>query len=109
MLPSQRVSVKTLDGKVYMGVIGSMPPHGMKPEVRNKVMEIKDLYVDLGVENKQEVIDMGISVGDSVIPYTEFMVMDNENYVCSKAFDDRIGAAVCVEVMRRLKNENHPK
>jgi putative aminopeptidase FrvX len=69
-------------------------------------MEIKDLYVDLGVENKQEVIDMGISVGDSVIPYTEFMVMNNENYVCSKAFDDRIGAAVCVEVMRNLKDKN---
>ncbi len=108
VLPSQKVSVKTLDDKVYYGVIGSIPPHGMKPEVRNKVMELKDLYVDLGVKNKQEVLDLGINVGDSVIPYTEFMVMNNPDYVCSKAFDDRIGAAIVVEVMRNLKDKKHP-
>lgn len=108
VLPSQKMSVMTYEGKVYMGVVGSIPPHGMKPEVRNKVMDIKDLYIDLGVASKKEVEDMGICIGDSVVPYTEFMVMNNPDYVCSKAFDDRIGAAVCVEVMRRLKNENHP-
>lgn len=107
VLPSQKVSVKTIDDKVYYGVIGSIPPHGMKPEVRNKVMEIKDLYVDLGVANKQEVLDLGINIGDSVIPYTEFMVMNNPDYICSKAFDDRIGAAVVVEVMRNLKGKDH--
>lgn len=108
VLPSQRVSIKTIDDKVYYGVIGSMPPHGMKPEVRNKVMGVDELYVDLGVNDKQEVLDLGINVGDSVIPYTEFMVMNNPDYVCSKAFDDRIGAAVVVEVMRNLKGEEHP-
>ena len=108
VLPSQKVSIKTIDDKVYYGVIGSIPPHEMKQEVRNKVMEIKDLYVDLGVANKQEVLEMGINVGDSVIPYTEFMVMNNKDYICSKAFDDRIGAAVVVEVMRNLKDKEHP-
>ena len=108
VLPSQRVSIKTIDDKVYYGVIGSMPPHGMKPEVRNKVMGIDELYVDLGVNNKQEVLDLGINVGDSVIPYAEFMVMNNPDYICSKAFDDRIGAAVIVEVMRNLKGVEHP-
>ena len=108
VLPSQKVAIKTIDDKVYYGVIGSMPPHGMKPEVRTKVMAIEDLYVDLGVDNKQEVLNLGINVGDSVIPYTEFMVMNNPDYLCSKAFDDRIGAAIVVEVMRNLKEENHP-
>ncbi len=108
VLPSQKMSVVTYDGKCYMGVVGSIPPHGMKPEVRNKVMEIKDLYIDLGVASKKEIEELGINIGDSVIPYTEFMVMNNPDYICSKAFDDRIGAAVCVEVMRRLKKEDHP-
>lgn len=108
VLPSQKMTVMTYEGKSYMGVVGSIPPHGMKPEVRNKVMEIKDLYIDLGVANKKEVEELGICVGDSVVPYTEFMVMNNPDYVCSKAFDDRIGAAVCIEVMRRLKGEKHP-
>lgn len=108
VLPSQKVSVVTYDGKTYMGVVGSIPPHGMSAEVRNKVMDLKDLYIDLGVASKKEVENLGICVGDSVVPYTEFMVMNNPDYVCSKAFDDRIGAAVCIEVMRRLKKEDHP-
>jgi putative aminopeptidase FrvX len=71
-------------------------------------MELKDLYVDLGVASKKEVLDLGINVGDSVIPYTEFMVMNNPDYLCSKAFDDRIGAAIVVEVMRNLKGKKIP-
>ena len=105
VVPAHKVSVKTMDDKVYYGIIGSIPPHGMKQDVRNKVMEIKDMYVDLGVKDKKEVLDLGINVGDSIIPYTEFMVMNNPDYVCSKAFDDRIGAAVIVEVLSNLKGK----
>ena len=105
VVPAHKVTIKTLDDKIYYGVVGSTPPHGMKPEVRNKVMEIKDMYVDLGVKNKQEVLDLGINIGDSIIPYTEFMVMNNPDFVCSKAFDDRIGAAVVVEVLNNLKGK----
>ena len=39
VLPSQKMTVMTYEGKSYMGIVGSIPPHGMKPEVRNKVME----------------------------------------------------------------------
>ena len=107
VLPSQKVSVKTDDDRIYYGIIGSIPPHGMTPEVRNKVMEVKDLFVDLGVKNKQEVLDLGINIGDSVIPYSEFMVMNNPDYVCSKAFDDRVGASAIVEVLTNLKGKEH--
>ena len=107
VLPSQKVSIKTEEDKVYYGVIGSIPPHGMTPEVRNKVMDVKDLFVDLGVKNKQEVLDLGINIGDSVIPYSEFMVMNNPDYVCCKAFDDRVGASIIVEVMSNLKGKSH--
>lgn len=108
VLPSQKMAIKTMDDKVYYGVVGSTPPHGMKPEVRNKVMEIKDMYIDLGVKDKKEVLSLGINIGDSIIPHTEFMVMNNPDYVCAKAFDDRIGAAVIVETLRNVsKKQTH--
>ena len=106
VIPAQKVRIKTHDEKIYHGVVGSIPPHGMKPEVRSKVMDIKDMYVDLGVKNKNEVLALGVDVGDSVIPDTEFMVMNNPDYLCAKAFDDRVGVAVIVEVLRNLKNKN---
>jgi len=39
VLPSQKMSVMTYDGKVYMGIVGSIPPHGMTPEVRKQTKD----------------------------------------------------------------------
>ena len=38
VIPAHKVRIKTHEDKIYYGVVGSIPPHGMKPEVRNKVM-----------------------------------------------------------------------
>ena len=103
VLPSKAVSIETRCGKIYMGVIGSKAPHGMKPEVRNKVMDIADLYVDLGVQSKAEVNCLGIQVGDPITPKGDFHVMANPNFLMSKAWDNRVGAAVVVDVLRSLK------
>lgn len=103
VLPSKPVTVETRDGKAYVGVIGSKAPHGMAPAVRNTVMELKDLYVDLGVASKEEVDVLGIQVGDAITPKADFHVLANPNYLMSKAWDDRIGAAIVVDVLRHLK------
>lgn len=105
VLPAQPVVVITRANKAYTGVVGSKAPHGMKPEVRNRVMDIADLFVDLGVNSKEEVTDiLGIQVGDQVVPKADFQVMANPNYLMSKAWDNRAGAAIVVDVMRNLKD-----
>lgn len=104
VLPSKPVSVATRCGKSYVGVIGSQAPHGMPVAKRSKVMEIAELYVDLGVKNKDEVSLLGIQVGDAVTPKADFHVLANPNYLMSKAWDDRIGAAIAVDVLRHLKD-----
>ena len=48
---------------------------------------------------------MGIGKGDPVTPVSDFIMMQNEKCVLSKAWDDRIGVAVMVEVMKRLHHE----
>ncbi|QIK70524.1 M42 family metallopeptidase [Erysipelothrix sp. HDW6C] len=106
VLLSQPVTITTRSGQDYVGVVGSKAPHGMAPAVRNKVMELKDLYVDLGVASKDEVRILGIQVGDAITPKADFHVMANPNYLMSKAWDNRIGAAVAAEVIRGLKNES---
>ncbi|NLW15057.1 MAG: M42 family metallopeptidase [Erysipelothrix sp.] len=106
VLPSQPVVVVTREQKMYVGVIGSKAPHGMKPEVRNKVMDMADLFVDLGVSCKEEVTDvLGVQVGDMIVPKADFHVLANPNYLMSKAWDNRVGAAIVVDVMRKLKDE----
>ncbi|BDP45852.1 hypothetical protein EfmJHP9_07220 [Enterococcus faecium] len=37
---AQQVEIKTREGKIVHGVIGSKPPHVLTPQVRNKPYEI---------------------------------------------------------------------
>lgn len=105
VLPSQPVTIQTRHGLMYVGVVGSKAPHGLAPAVRNKVMELSDLFVDLGVNSKAEVELLGIQVGDMITPKADFHVLANPNYLMSKAWDDRVGAAIVADVLRHLKDE----
>lgn len=105
---AQRFNIFTRKGKVIVGVIGSTAPHGMPADARNKVRDIADLYLDIGVDSKKEVEEIGITLGDPIVPISEFIEMANPHYWLCKAFDDRIGAAVAVEVLHNLKGYEHP-
>ena len=105
-LPSSLMCITTRDGREIKGVFGSVPPHGKSLEERNKVVDPKDSFLDIGVLSKQEALDLGIHKGDPITPVSEFTVMGNEKCLMSKAWDDRIGVAVIIEVLRQLKNES---
>lgn len=105
---AQRVTVITREGKTITGVIGSKPPHILPAAARNKPADIKDMFIDVGAASKEEVLEWGILPGDMVAPYFEFTVMNNPDYLLAKAWDNRIGIAIAIDVMRKLKDENHP-
>ena len=107
VLLAQQVTITTSSGKTYHGVIGSTPPHILTPEARQKPMDIKDMYIDLGVDSKEEVESLGIRPGDMITTYIEYCKMVNEKYLLAKAWDDCIGCAVAIEVLHHLKDENH--
>lgn len=104
VLLSQRMTVINSDGKKFIGVVGSKPPHGMSVEERSKVLAIKDIYIDIGVKDRDAVKALGIRVGDQVVPYTEFAVMNDKNYLLGKAWDDRICVAAIIEMFNSLKD-----
>lgn len=104
VLPSQALTIRTRKGNEYVGLVGSKAPHGMKPEMRNKVMDMADLFVDLGLTSKEEVLSLGIQIGDTMTPKADFHILANPNFLMSKAWDDRIGAAIVANVMQNLKD-----
>lgn len=97
------MTLKTRDGKTYIGVTGAQPPHGMSAEMRNKVLETKDLYLDLGLKDKKMALDLGIRLGDTITPTQEFRVLNDNKTLLGKAWDDRACCALSIEVMKRLK------
>ncbi len=104
---AQRVEIHTRQGPV-IGVIGSKPPHILSPDERKKVYEKKDMFIDVGAFSREEAQSFGIRPGDPVVPVCPFTVMRNPKLLMTKAWDNRFGCALAIEVMRRLKGQPHP-
>ncbi|TWI57016.1 M42 family metallopeptidase [Halalkalibacter nanhaiisediminis] len=104
---AQRVTVMTSKGNIP-GVIGSKPPHILPPEARKKPVDKKDMFIDIGAQSKEEAMEFGVRPGDSVVPVCEFTVMKNEKYLMAKAWDNRIGCAIAIDVLRELQGVDHP-
>lgn len=104
---AQRVTVMTKEGNIP-GVIGSKPPHILSPEARKKPVDKKDMFIDIGATSRKEAEEFGVRPGDSVVPVCDFTVMKNEKLLMAKAWDNRIGCAIAIDVLRQLKDEQHP-
>jgi phosphohistidine phosphatase SixA len=89
----QRMRIITSQGPV-LGIVGSKPPHMLSATEREKVLDIKAMFIDVGVQAKFDVKKkLGIKVGDPIIPDSDFTIMGNKQVYCSKAFDNRSACA----------------
>ncbi|UCG54419.1 MAG: M42 family metallopeptidase [Dehalococcoidia bacterium] len=107
VLLAQRVCIKTHKGDV-VGVIGAKPPHVLTEEECKKIVESKDMYIDIGATSKEEVEEAGIRIGDPIIPISEFTMLAGGQTYLAKALDDRVGCALAILTMQRLIKLNHP-
>jgi endoglucanase len=99
-LLNQRVLVHGKKGSIY-GVIGSKPPHVMKDEDRKKPVKLEDMFIDIGAKDREDAGNLGIEIGTTVSIDQEFMPLANGK-VTSKAFDNRAGVVILLEVMKQL-------
>jgi putative aminopeptidase FrvX len=107
IIPGHRVVIRTRSGGTRHGVIGTSPPHILSAEERKNPIPLDKLFVDVGATSRQEAADMGITIGDPLTIHYPFLEM-TDGYVTGKAFDDRAGCAVLMEVARRLADEDLP-
>jgi endoglucanase len=98
VLVGQRVRFAGRDGDVF-GVIGKKPIHLMKPDEREKASKFTDLWVDVGAASRAEVEER-LAVGDAGVLDARTIDMPNGRLV-SRSIDDRIGAWVVLEALRR--------
>lgn len=108
VLLTQPVKIITSKKKEVVGVIGAKPPHLIPQDERSKVVLKKNMYIDVGATSKDDVEEIGIRVGDPVIPLSSFTELAVENTYMSKAFDDRVGCAVSISALQKLKGSSHP-
>lgn len=107
VLLSQRVEIHTEEKKI-IGVVGSIPPHNLTQAERSKPMEQKNMLIDIGADNKEDAEKMGVKPGQSIIPVSEFTPMANEKKILAKAWDNRYGCGLAIELLKELKDETVP-
>lgn len=95
ILPGKRVLIGM---KKLNGVIGSKPLHQQEREERDKITKVKNLYIDIGAESKDE--------AEKLAPLGEYIAFDSEylelgpDCIKAKALDDRVGCAVLIEALK---------
>lgn len=99
LLPGQEVTVLA-QPPVY-GIIAALPPHVLSAQDMERSIEIKDLYIDVGMtqEQAQKLIPIG-TPGIFNGPFEDI----GDGSICSRALDDKLGAAVLIKVMEDIKD-----
>ncbi|MGI6587516.1 MAG: M42 family metallopeptidase [Peptococcia bacterium] len=101
VLLAQKVIIKTRKGDIT-GVIGSIPPHLLSKEDKNKLVEKKEMFIDVGAKNRQEAQEvMGILPGDPIVPDSTFHIL-GEKMIMTKAIDNRVGCCLFMNVLEAL-------
>lgn len=98
-IPASEVDVLTAKGRLP-GVIGKKPIHLLKPEEREKAVDLSDMWIDIGATSRAEAEKL-VRIGDPVAARANFRML-NKNRFISKGTDDKIGAFVVAETIRAL-------
>lgn len=99
-LVNQQVVIRTKNGILH-GVIGSKPPHIMKDEERKTSIDYKNLFIDIGAQNKEDAQKMGIEIGNTVTFPTRFTRLGSK-LISGKALDNRLGCYVLLKLAKNL-------
>ena len=91
----QKVNAITLDGRKIPGVCNVVSG------CFEKKCDASNLIIDFGVDSKEEALKL-VKPGDYVIFDTTYKKLAN-NRLTSRALDDKIGAFICLEALKRAK------
>jgi endoglucanase len=104
---AQQLDITTSSGTLVRGVIGAKAPHILTAEERKKPVDMKSMFLDIGVDSKEDAEKLGIKPGDMITPYIEYKELANPKYLLGKAWDNRVGCAAVIDVLDNLKDKTH--
>ena len=106
-IPASAVVIKNNKGEYIKGIVTSKPPHFMTDEERNRLPKMSELTIDIGTSSYEETTELyGIEIGNPIVPDVTFVYDEKINIMRAKAFDNRLGCAASIEVLKTIKNEN---
>jgi len=105
--PSMRANIHTRKG-IVKGVFGWPAIHTRNIE-KEEAPTLKNIFIDCGCKNKEEVQALGVHVG-SVVTFDNDMMTLNDRFYVGRALDNRIGGYMIAQVARMMhENKSRPK
>jgi tetrahedral aminopeptidase len=98
-VPGTEVEIQTAKGKIP-GIIGKKPIHLIPSKERDKILLLKELWIDIGSDSKKET-EKSVSIGDPISVKPNFIKL-GKHKIMSKGLDDKIGAFVVAETVKKI-------
>ncbi len=102
ILPGKQVLVH--GKRALPGIIGSIPPHFMPKEKRMQAPEIEDLFIDVGLSERE--LKKHVEVGDFVTMRRSPCTLLNDR-MCGKSLDNRTNVSVLIMLFDELQYCSH--
>jgi putative aminopeptidase FrvX len=90
----------------HFGVVGVKAGHLQTAEEKTKIPKMENLYVDVGAKSREEVLAMGINIGDSVTYISDLERFSNQDLICGKAIDNRSCCVLLIELFKKLQDKD---
>jgi putative aminopeptidase FrvX len=107
IVPGLALTVLTQEGNVFNAVAGEKSYHVMTIAEKESVTPIPSLFIDIGVSSDEEVLRLGIQIGDSVV-YRPFFERLQGSYVTGTSIDNRgacVALMLCAEAISKIQLE----
>jgi putative aminopeptidase FrvX len=87
------------------GVTASKPPHLTRGGAPDGKIKFNDLKLDIGANDKEHAEKLGVKIGQQIIPHNNYTVTKDGKKFISKAWDDRFGCGMSLEIAKDIKKE----
>lgn len=105
-LLSTYVDVRSIDGDhTYPAVVGTTSHHLTPSDKKFAVTTISEIYIDMGLDSRQEVEALGVGCGSTITYKPNFSVLGNK--LASKSMDDRVGVYALLQLAKHLHKNVH--
>jgi len=108
VLLSQHLDIIIDDGSAVPGVIASKPPHMLRDGATHQVTEFEDFVLDIGADSLEHAQKMGVKLGQMIVPHNNYTPTKDGKKIISKAWDDRFGTGMAIDILQSVKKEELP-
>ena len=104
---SQHVDIITDELERIPGVTASKPPHLLRgTDEKPTDIKFNELKVDIGADSDEHAKELGVKIGQQLIAHNNYTVSKDGKKIFSKAWDNRFGCGMALEVARDTAKED---